>query len=376
MTLQALLVSKDDDAAEALSRVLAGFGVAVERSSDPEIAAERLSEHKFDEVIVDFDEPNASELLRQSVPQPASGNRAVVVALISNGASVRSVFDAGANFALHKPISVPKATASLRAATALLKRERRRAFRVPVQASVVLSMVGQEIEGIVLDLSETGMEVLAAQPLSPSALISFHFTLPDGSADIGAQGKVAWVNPNGQAGVHFLDVPENQQATLSEWLKANCPEVSADDAESVSHCKLTDLSVGGCYVETESPFPERALIDLCLKAADMEFHVDGLVRVMHPECGMGIEFPSRTSEQREKVAGFIQFLSSCPGMIPELLTSPRSLVADEAEFKSSDDAQPDDDPLLELLRTGQALSCEEFLAELRKQRSSAATASS
>ena len=183
------------------------------------------------------------------------------------------------------------------------------------------------------------------------------------------------MNPNGQAGVHFLDVPENQQATLSEWLKANCPEVSADDAESVSHCKLTDLSVGGCYVETESPFPERALIDLCLKAADMEFHVDGLVRVMHPECGMGIEFPSRTSEQREKVAGFIQFLSSCPGMIPELLTSPRSLVADEAEFKSSDDAQPDDDPLLELLRTGQALSCEEFLAELRKQRSSAATAS-
>jgi CheY-like chemotaxis protein len=376
MTLQALLVSKDDDAAEALSRVLAGFGVAVERSSDPEIATERLNEHKFDEVIVDFDEPQAT-LLLQTVPQPASGNRAVMVALISNGASVRSVFEAGANFLLRKPISVPTATASLRAATALLNRERRRAFRVPAQASVVLSAVGgQEIEGIVLDLSETGMEVLAAQPLLPSALISFRFTLPDGSAEIGAQGEVAWVNPNGQAGVHFLDVPENQQATLSEWLKANCPEVSPDDSESVSHCKLTDLSVGGCYVETESPFPERALIDLCLKAADMDFHIDGLVRVMHPESGMGIEFPSRTSEQREKVGGFIQFLTSCPGIIPELSISPRSLIADEAQFKSDENSQTEEDPLLELLHTGQALASEDFLAELRKQRSSAAAASS
>ena len=34
MTLQALLVSKDDEAADVLSRILAGFGMAVERFSD------------------------------------------------------------------------------------------------------------------------------------------------------------------------------------------------------------------------------------------------------------------------------------------------------------------------------------------------------
>ena len=56
MTLQALLVSKDDQSAEALTRAMAGFGVAVERSSDPEIAASRLAEHSFDTIVVDFDE--------------------------------------------------------------------------------------------------------------------------------------------------------------------------------------------------------------------------------------------------------------------------------------------------------------------------------
>jgi CheY-like chemotaxis protein len=54
MTLQALLVSKDDNSADILSRVLAGFGVAVERFSESEIALHRLAEQRFDSLIVDL----------------------------------------------------------------------------------------------------------------------------------------------------------------------------------------------------------------------------------------------------------------------------------------------------------------------------------
>jgi len=128
-------------------------------------------------------------------------------------------------------------------------------------------------------------------------------------------------------------------------------------------------------VETASPFPEGALLDLCLKAAEMECHAEGLVRVMHPGLGMGIEFAWRTNEQREKVREFIQFLKSRPGILPELLISPRSLVADAAEFNSSNDSPSEEDFLLELLRTGQTMDREQFIAQLRQQRSSA-TASS
>jgi len=376
MTLQALLVSKDDNASEALSRILAGFGVPVERSSDPEIAAGRLAAQKFDEVIVDFDQPEAADLVLRSATHPARGNGLVIVALISDESKVRSVFGAGAHFALNKPILVEQAKGCLRAATAILKRERRRAFRVPVQASVVLSGAGtKEIEGILLDLSESGMDVLAAQPLCPSVVVSFRFTLPGGSAEIEAQGQVSWATPNGQSGVRFLDMPETQSTILKEWLVANSPQAPSDDAEIFSQGKLTDLSLGACYVETESPFPERALLDLCLKAAEMECHAEGLVRVMHPGLGMGIEFPWRTNEQREKVREFIQFLKSRPGILPELLISPRSLVADAAEFNSSNDSPSEEDFLLELLRTGHAMDRAQFIAELRQQRRSA-TASS
>ena len=185
MTLQALLVSKDDNAAEALSRVLAGFAVAVERSSDFEVAGERVAEQKFDAVIVDFDDPEAATRILQSARQLASGANPVSVALISDESKVRTTFGAGANFVLTKPVSVEPATATLRAATALLKHERRRSFRVSLQTAVQLSLpAGQEIEGIMLDLSETGMDVLSAQPLYPSATVGFRFSLPDGGMQI------------------------------------------------------------------------------------------------------------------------------------------------------------------------------------------------
>jgi len=376
MTLQALLVSKDDYAAEVLSRALANFGVAVERFSESEIALHRLGEQRFDSVIVDFDEPDTAHRLLQTATKPESG-AVVTIALLSDESSVRDVLKTGAKFILHKPVSSEQAAASLRAATALLRRERRRSFRVAVQAPVQLSLPGGDpIEGIMLDLSQTGMDVLAAQPLLPAALIGLRFTLPDGGLEIDAHGEVAWANPNGQSGVRFLDLPATQVDKLKAWLLANAREVPPEEADPVSLCKLTDLSLGGCYVETESPFPERALIDLCLKAAGMEIHADGMVRVMHPASGMGVEFPSRTPEQRETVANFIQFLTSRPGTMPELLISPKSLVADESQFQNADSASEDqlEDPLLELLHSGQELTRDQFLAELHRQRNPEAVA--
>jgi DNA-binding response OmpR family regulator len=374
MTLQALLVSKDDDAADVLSRVLANLGVAIERFSDPEVAENRLSEHRFDALIVDFEEPQTAGQLLQ-VAQASASSAIVTVALVHQECSVREVLKAGARFILYKPISPDHAAAGLAAATALLKRERRSSFRVAVQAPVQLSLPGGDpMEGIMLDLSQSGMDVLAAQPLQPAALVGVRFTLPDGSLEIDAHGEVAWANPNGQSGVRFLDIPADVQEKLQAWLLANSPEVLSEDAEFVSRCKLTDLSLGGCYVETDSPFPEQALVDLCLKAEDMEIHAEGVVRIMHPGSGMGLEFPSRTAEQRETVAKFIDFLAGRPGTMPELLISPRSLAADQTQFQPTDAGEMDD-PLLELLRNGPSLSEEQFLTELRRQRSSESVAS-
>jgi CheY-like chemotaxis protein len=370
MTFQALLVSKDDDAAAVLTPVLSRFGVGVHACGYPD-AMVQLGERKFDAVIVDFDDPHSAALVLQNSSQASTGNSAITVALLSDKTKVRNVFGAGANFVLYKPISEDQAQASLRAATALIKRERRRSFRVPVQVPLQLRVQnGPEMEAILLDLSEGGMDVLAAQPLYPSAAVSARFMLPGGNVEIEPRGEVAWANPNGQSGVRFSDLNETLRNTLRGWVAANAPELPPDDPEPVSQCKLTDLSLGGCYVETASPFPEHSGIVLSLRAEDMDVQVEGLVRVMHPEHGMGIEFASRTAEQRQQVETFIDFLTSRPGTLPELLITPRALTAASSEYENASGGEELEDPLLELLRGGASLGQDEFLGALRKQRHS------
>jgi CheY-like chemotaxis protein len=352
--------------------------MAVERFSDSEVALQRLREQRFDSLIVDFDEPEVARQLLKALPQAKPG-ALITMALLSDPSAVRQILQDGAKFILHKPVAPEQAEGTLRAATSLLRRERRRSYRVPVQAPVQLSVPGgDQIEGILLDLSQTGMDVLAAQALAPAALIGLRFTLPDGGAEIDAHGEVAWANSNGQSGVRFVDVPEPHAEQLRTWVAANTPDPTAEEAEPVSVCKLTDLSLGGCYVETDAPFPEEALVDLCLRAAGIEIHAEGMVRVMHPGTGMGIEFPSRTDEQRETVAHFIEFLTSRPGTVPELLISPKTLIADANQFQAANASVDEhmEDPLLELLRNGPSLTREQFLAELRAQRSQEAVASS
>jgi len=376
MTFQALLVSKDDETSGVLSPVLVAYGLNVQSCGYPEALC-RLTEQKYDAVIVDFDDPHSAALVLQNADQANSGGT-VTVALLSDKTKVRNVFGAGANFVLYKPISTEQAKASLRAATALIKRERRRSFRVPVQVPVQLRLQnGPEMEGILLDLSEDGMDVLAAQALYPSASVNAKFSLPDIPEPFDIRGEVAWANPNGQSGMRLIDLPEKVRSGLRTWLLSHAPEIPPEDPEPVSKCKLTDLSLGGCYVETESPFPERSGIVLCLKAEDLEVQAEGMVRVMHPESGMGIEFAARTVEQREQVSKFIEFLTSRPGTQPELLITPRALAAGKA-YEPGADAPGEEleDPLLELLRGHELLSQEEFLQKLRQQRSSEAVSTS
>jgi CheY-like chemotaxis protein len=376
MMFQALLVSRDEEAAEVLTPLLSRCGVAVSCCGYPEALC-RLTEEKFDAVMVDFDEPHSASLVLENASGATSGVKAVTIALLSDKTKVRKVFGAGANFILYKPISVEQAEASLRAATALIKRERRRSFRVSVQAPIQLQIQnGPPLEAILLDLSEDGMDVLAAQPLCPGATLTAQFNLPESATEIQAGGEIAWASPNGQAGVRFIDLSETLRATLKSWVLANAPEIPPPDPEPVSQCKLTDLSLGGCYVETESPFPERSGITLCLNAEDMEVQAEGTVRVMHPEFGMGIEFAARTTEERAQVERFIGFLTSRPGTLPALLITPRVLAAGAAYHSPDPLPMPElDDPLLELLHSHESLNQDEFLEKLRQQRSSEEVAS-
>lgn len=371
MSFQALLVVTRDDATVApLKQVLTGFGLSVQLCSHSS-ALGRLKGQKFDAVVVDFDDPASATLILQQAYQASAGSSSITAALLSDKTKVRIAFRAGANFVLYKPVTVEQAEVSLRAAVAIMKRERRRSLRVPVQAPAWLKKDdGQEIEGIMLMLSENGMEVMVSQPQIQGAQFNFHFSLPEGGSEISGRCEIAWANTNGQSGVRFIDLAEDFRVGLKKWIAVSAETMPHEALEPVLQCKLTDLSLGGCYVETRSAFPERMGVVLSLKLSNMEVQCEGVVRVMHPATGMGIVFASHTQEQRDQVHRFIDFLSSRPGTTPELQVLPGSsgMVAVEDDMPSPGEFE---DPLLELLRNHENLNQEEFLEELRQQRRTA-----
>src|SRR4249919_1196561 len=79
MTFQSLLVCKDEQAASVLTSVLAGFGLGVQCCGYPDALC-RLTEQKFDAVIVDYDDPHSAALVLQNAYQASAGHNPVTVA--------------------------------------------------------------------------------------------------------------------------------------------------------------------------------------------------------------------------------------------------------------------------------------------------------
>jgi hypothetical protein len=364
--LRALLVTKDDQAVATLAPVLEHFGLAMHCSGYGDAVC-LVSEQRFHAVLVDFEDPHSAALVLDSLAASPFEVHPVTVALLADRLKVRKVLGAGAHFIIYKPVVREQAQGTLRAASSLIQQDRRASFRVPIQVPLRLTLNSgaDPLEGLLLDLSADGADLLSPQPLYPSARVGVGFTLPEFPFELHLRGEVQWANPNGETGVRFTGTPEKVGSALRRWLEDRHRKAGGEQLTAIQNCKLTDLSLGACYIETPSPFPERTHVTLRLRAQRSELQAHGIVRVMHPSHGMGIEFPT-TAKARRETESFILFLGSQPGLQPELRVSPRpaELVV-ESEFQT---ARGFEDPLLELLHNHEALPEEKFLEALESQR--------
>ena len=368
MSLQSLVFCPDEKIVRVLRRVLSDLEIAVERCSDADSAIRKLTRQRFEAVIVDCsDEDVASQVLKSARSAPCN-KHAVAVAIVDGTTKLRSAFELGAHFVLYKPISSERAKASFRAVRALMKRERRRNIRVAIEIPVTLILKdGGQQRAVTSDLGEGGIAIQSSQRPKKMGPMSIQFTLPGTSHVVKCMGEVAWENAGRQTGVRFVDMSPETRDRLKAWITNHSPESEQDDPPV--QCKLSDLSLGGCYLETNSPFPERTRVVLSMRIQQLQIQAEGVVCVMHPEVGMGVEFTQKTTQQREHVEKFIHTLTTSGGAPPDLLVEPEGF--DNGELTALDrNIDEPYDPLLDLFRNKAELDTEPFLTELRKQRRS------
>jgi c-di-GMP-binding flagellar brake protein YcgR len=367
MSLQALVFCADEKVVRVLRRVLSELEIGMELCAGAESAIHKLTRRRFEAVIVDCaDAGTASRVLRSARSAPCN-KRAVSVAIVGAQTGLGGSRDLEAHFVLHQPLSPERAKASFRAVRALMKRERRRNARIPVETPVTIQVndgAGQ-MRAVSSDIGEGGIAVQLANRPKNLGSVTLRFSLPGTQDNIECASEVAWENPGRQIGLRFLNLAPAMLDRLNAWLESRAPEFEQDDPPAP--CKLTDLSLGGCYLGTASPFPVRTRIILSMKVAGVSFRAEGVVLVMHPDLGMGIEFAQTTERQRNDLEKFIQALSNSNGVLPELLVEPEGLdISDPVSAPKSGTGV--EDPLLDLFRKKGDLAPAAFQTELSKQR--------
>ena len=367
--LQSLLLCTDDTVVRVLRRVLSELEIGVEQCSDLDSTIQRMTRQRFEAVIVDCASPEAAAKVLRGVRSAPANKRAVVVAITDSPSSAKGATEMGAHFVLFKPLSIERTRSSFRAVRALMKRERRRHARFPIELPVEVRFEGKQgsMRTVTSDLGENGIAIKTKNQKLPASF-HVHFTLPGVSAtEIEARGEVAWEGAT-IVGVRFRDLAPEISDALKLWISRQFAATETD--EPAVSCKLTDLSLSACYLQTESPFPVRTRLQLMMKVRDMELQIEGIVRLMHPNVGMGIEFTQHTASQKARVEQFIQTLVTA-GVIPDLEVKPDTIDNTPGIFSAERVGDDRSDPLLNLFRSQTDLSVELFHAELRKQRGAA-----
>jgi CheY-like chemotaxis protein len=355
MALTSLVVCADLKAVRVLSQIFRELNIEAEHCGDLGTAAARLAARHFDAVVVDCEEQMPAIELIGKVRQLPINRSTLIIGLVDGREQVRDIFGQGANFIVYKPVSAERAASSLRAARGLMAREKRVKLRIALHAPASITYANAEnVAATLLDLSEDGLAIQSERRLPPRCKVYFQFNLPGEKSSVRLSGDVVWQDSSGRVGIRFVDVPQTSRRTMNEWIKnslsrletaeKNAPRIpppapavvaptrfaglglsasssnrreqgrrachlSADvfrSGEGIpNRCTLSDVSTGGCYVETPSPFPSHTVLDIVVRTRDMKLRVRGTVQVVHPGFGMGVQFSLNTADERAQVKQLI-----------------------------------------------------------------------
>ncbi len=365
MSLKSLVVCADAKTVQALNRILSDLGMDVEYCGDPSIALSLIASQHFDTVMVDCDKEEAARALISEFRQSENTKNAVVIAILRGGSNPREVFAKGANFVLYKPVSDDRLNNSVAAAKTMIRTERRLTQRIPVDANASIAYACTENEITrVIDLSVDGIAIYSAKPLPRNCKVYFQFSLPDEKSTIRISCEVIWQNDSGNVGLRFADVPKASRRVLDYWIKNKVgsqlqvvsdtgpsahpnavpnsgpsmdlrkqlvvqlglvapsaserrqqprhecclgTEVSRAGSTIQQRCVVSDLSAGGCYVQTSEPLPVGTAVEIVMRTQELKVKVPGKIQSVHRGLGMGVQFTSeKISPDLQKLVSEVQ----------------------------------------------------------------------
>jgi CheY-like chemotaxis protein len=220
MRVNALVMSRSSGAVKVLTAAFAELGIEYRVSASILETVEILSADHHSALIIDFDMLDAVSVSRMARTLPAK-RRPVTFGMIGSATPVGNVFQAGANFVLYKPLNPEQVLHSLRAARGFMHEDRRMVVRQKSETLAYLQFPTGIIPALVMDVTEQGLSLQAAEALTPLRGVSLRFLLPGTAQVIQATADFIWADANGRAGLFFSNMAAACRRDLEIWLKKN-----------------------------------------------------------------------------------------------------------------------------------------------------------
>jgi hypothetical protein len=261
----------------------------------------------------------------------------------------------------------------------------RRSTRLPLEVPVRVTSLAPECsfseQCNTTLVNAHGCGLISPQPIAKGVQVRLEIV----SAQRYTTARVAEVVPLGGEPETFLvglelQIPGNFwgiEYAPSDWKVEEPAQPAPPRSESVEapaakpgagrRWRLTDISVGACYLESAVPFPAGTPVLVSVRTLNLECLLDGVVQVSHPKVGMGVVF-TPAPDLRERVAGLIKQLAG-HREAPRIFVGKKEGQPAAAATLPKPERDPESpDALLDLLLEGSALTTEQFLSDLRAQR--------
>jgi hypothetical protein len=216
-TLSSLLVSRDSQEISVLECILSGLHIAVDVETEPSRAFAKLAKSKIDALIVDTDLEKSRDFLRAW--QKGLVRNSVPIVILSAPTPRKSPETREAAFIFKKPISVEQAVHILSGAYSQILEGRLRYHRQPIDIPIRISSGAEHAEARIINLSQGGAGIHTDKPLQFEDPLELSFTLPGSKSVLRLEGELTWSNPEGNAGIRFVEPGPKIHRSLQLWVE-------------------------------------------------------------------------------------------------------------------------------------------------------------
>jgi PilZ domain len=234
-TTTALVLCTDTESQATIEHVFGQHRISAHVALTSWAARKVMMEKEFDVLVVDFDEPEASEVVDSWCTRGPNASKVVMV-LGTSSETLKLARQKHSHFVMQKPLNGLVMVRTLKIAFSVLMKKRRAEVRLVANLHALgifqqANGPNKDVPLTLVDISQGGACVKSLGPLPVQKHLDLAFRLSLSGELIQLAGKVVWSEPNGFSGIRFTSVPTKAAKLLNAWVETN--DATADSVVQV-----------------------------------------------------------------------------------------------------------------------------------------------